>query len=140
MSAACFVLRASVFDAGGIIRVTGARRVGKRRVILRARVAVSYYRCDRRAAGDAVFYAGEEFRHIRLRPRGRPAAVSRRAPGKETAELVHVYPLPCRYAVHGHADGGGMRLTEYGNMQIFTVAAAHNAPPCSCPRSSQKRG
>ena len=140
VSAARAVLIAAVFDLGGVVRVTGARRDSKIRVILRAGVRIADDGRERRAAGIAVHKAGEDLRRVGLLARRRPDVFARRAAIQKALEFVQINFLARGDALDRHADGRGMRLAEDGQMQIFAVGAAHKPSPFKLPKSSQKRG
>ena len=112
MAAAPHVRVAAPLHPGGVVRVGGAGLVGKLTVIGGVLVAVFDDGAQGKAAGDAVFQAGEENGGVRFLPGGGQGALSRLAAVQESVQGLQVNGFPGGQAVHIDADGSAVGLAE----------------------------
>ena len=114
MTAAGSILKAAVFDLGGVIRVTRPGTVGKASIVSGTGVGIVNDGGNRGTAGVAVQNSGEELRPVFFFPGGGPVVLTRGPAVQEGLQSHKVHRKPCGDAVQGHADGRPMGLAENG--------------------------
>ena len=112
MPAARGGLCAVIFYGGGVVRVRRTGRILQPGIVRRVGVAVGQHGRQRRAAGQAVRKAAQEFRAVRLAAGARQGAAPRRAPVQKGLQGRKIGPEARREAVEAHAHGRAVRFTK----------------------------
>ena len=141
VAAAPHVGAAIPLDQGGVVRMAGPGLVPQLRVVRRVLAAVPDDGAQRRAAGSAVFQAGEELRHVGLFSGGGEGARSRLPPVQKPLELLRIDLLSGGEPIDLNPDGLSVGLAEDADAQDFSELRGHgrHLPGFHSPARSRDR-